>query len=223
MNVLLVSAHESVQSYNGALRNISFGVLERAGHKMLDSDLYAIHFNPVASQTDFAQHTQSSANYMFEQKRSNNTGHGFSPDIEAEMEKVRAADLIIMQFPLWWGGPPAMMKGWFDRVLSMGFAWDDSHRYDTGLLRGKRVLPVVTVGDPASFYSPEGMHRASVEQHLYGVLHNTLAFCGFSVYRPLIVANTTAASRDELEAVLDTYRGVLEQIDTYDDFVYRPA
>ena len=94
----------------------------------------------------------------------------------------------------------------------MGFAWNADARFDKGLLRGKRALIVTTVGDPESFYSVDGMHRASVEQHLYSLTHNTLAFCGLDVLESFIVHNTTAASKEDLETSVERYRTMLQSI-----------
>jgi NAD(P)H dehydrogenase (quinone) len=221
MTILLVSAHDDPRSLVGALQNTALAVLERADHTVLVTDLYGQGFNPVASNIDFKTKSSVHANYMFEQQRSVNINSGFSPDIQAEMSKVAQADLIIFHFPLWWASTPAILKGWFDRILAMGFAWNSDARYSTGLMRGKRALLVTSVGDPASYYQADGMHRATVEQHLYGLSHNTLAFCGFDVLRPVILANTTAASEDELSEDIKAYAKLLQTIDEYTDYIYK--
>lgn len=218
---MIVSAHDDPKSLVGALHNTALGVLERAGHKLAISDLYAMSFNPVASSIDFLTNSAGHANYMFEQQRAVNTATGFSPDIQAEMDKLKASDMIIFHFPLWWAGPPSIMKGWIERVMAMGFAWNSDARYSNGLMKGKTAFIVTTVGDPTSFYSAEGMHKATVEQHLYGLLHNTLAFCGFSVLSPFVIDNTTASSVYDLEDKVNEYAKILGEIDKYDNYVYK--
>jgi len=221
MTILLVSAHDDPRSLVGALKNTALATLERAGHKVLVTDLYAQGFNPVASSIDFKTKPSVHANYMFEQQRSINTNNGFSPDIEAEMIKVAQADLIIFHFPLWWASVPAILKGWFDRVFAMGFAWNAEARYSTGLLRGKRALLVTTAGDPASYYQTDGMHRATVEQHLYGLAHNTLAFCGLDVLQSVVVSNATAASDTELAEDVKAYAQLLQTLEQETDYIYK--
>lgn len=221
MNALIISAHDDTKSFVAALHNTALGVFERTQDRVMVSDLYAQQFNPVASKIDFKTSSGTHANYMFEQQRAVNTGSGFSPDLQAEMDKVKKADIIIIHFPLWWGGPPAILKGWFERVLAMGFAWNSNSRYSKGLLKGKKVLLTVSVGDPESYYSAEGMHRATVEQHLYSLTHNTLAFCGFDVFKPYVVSNVTAADQDELENKIEAYRELLQMIHTYDSYIYK--
>lgn len=221
MTILLVSAHDDPRSLVGALQNTALATLERAGHKVLVTDLYAAGFNPVASSLDFKTKPGVRANYMFEQQRSINTNSSFSPDIQSEMNKVSQADLIIFHFPLWWGSVPAILKGWFDRIFAMGFAWNADARYNNGLLRGKRALLVAAAGDPASYYSAEGMHRASVEQHLYPLAHNTLAFCGLDVLKSVVILNTTAASEEELAEDITSYAHLLGTINQETDYIYK--
>jgi NAD(P)H dehydrogenase (quinone) len=223
MNILIVSAHDDTKSFVAALHNTALGVLERAQHTVVVSDLYAQQFNPVASSLDFTTSSGTHANYMFEQQRAVNTGGGFSPDVDGEMKKVKDADIIIIHFPLWWGGPPAILKGWFDRVFAMGFAWNGDKHYENGLLSGKKVLVTVSAGDPGSFYTAEGMHGATVEQHLYGLTNGTLAFCGMDVYKPFVVTNVTAAEQAELEKRVEDYRDLLQSIDSYSSYIYKHA
>lgn len=223
MNILVVSAHDDPKSFVAALHNTALGVFERSEHKTVVTDLYAQQFNPVASSLDFKTKSASHANYMFEQQRAVNVGNSFSPDILEEMEKIKAADIVVIHFPLWWGATPTILKGWFERVLAMGFAWNADSRYSNGLLKGKKVLLAVSVGDPESYYSRDGMHKATVEQHLYSLTHSTLAFCGFDVYKPFIIHNVTAASQSDLEEQVETYRKLLESLSTYQDFVYKHA
>jgi len=221
MKVLVVSAYLSPQSLTASLHNVALGALERAGHTVSVTSLYAQQFNPVASSLDFAVTSGAAANYMFEQQRTANTTSGFSPDIVAEMQKVSDADIILFHFPLWWGAPPAILKGWFDRIFAMGFAWDADHRYESGLLRGKRALLCITTGDPDAYYAPEGMHRASIVQHLYPLLHGTLAFCGMDVFQPIIVSNVTAADRGDLETKTKDYQTIITRIEQFNKYLYK--
>lgn len=219
----MVTAHDDPKSYVASLHNSALSVLERAGHTVVNSELYVQKFNPVTSSLDFNTSSGAHADYMYEQQRAINTGSGFSPDIQAEMDKVKSADLIILNFPLWWGGPPAILKGWLDKVLAMGFAWNADSKYQQGLMRGKKVLVTLAVGDPESFYGPNGMHRASVQQHLYGLLHSTLAYCGFDVLSPFVVMNTTAAAPEELASSLEQYSKFLSNIESTSSFIYKQA
>lgn len=223
MNILIVSAFMSPKSLTASLHNAALGTLERDGHSVAVTSLYSQQFNPVASSMDFTTSSGVAANYMFEQQRTANTHSDFSPDIQAEMKKISDADIILFHFPLWWGGVPAIMKGWFERVFAMGFAWDAGHRYENGLLRGKRALVCLSSGDPDAYYSAEGMHRASIVQHLYPLLHGTLAFCGLDVLQPIIISNVTASDTDQTQEQIKEYQTILGSIEQFNKYLYKHA
>jgi NAD(P)H dehydrogenase (quinone) len=222
MNVFFVYAHEDPKSFGAALHNRALSYFERNGHKTVVSDLYAAGFHPIAAKWDFVVSGGAHQNYMLEQRRAaSEQDGGFAADIRDEISKIRAADLIIVEFPLWWSAPPAMMKGWFDKVFAMGIAWDGDHRYSNGLLVGKNVLVVTTAGDPERNYSKEGIHGATVEQHLYPLLHSTLAHAGLDVLKPFIVHNLTASADDQLLQYLADFEEYLDVTVKNPTYVYK--
>ena len=149
-------------------------------------------------------------NYMLEQKHASALEMSFSPDIVGEIEKVKAADLILFVAPLWWMGLPAIMKGWFDRVLAMGFAWDGGKFYESGLLRGKQAMLILSCGHPPDYYSPSGLHKATMTQMLHPINFGTLAFCGMNVHEPYVAMNVLGANQSSLAQVLKDLQFRLE-------------
>ena len=99
------------------------------------------------------------------------TAADLSDDVLAEQRKIRWADTLVFQFPLWWFGPPAILKGWFDRVLVQGFAFGlrrpDGRiaRYGEGGLAGKRAMVITSAGSRAA---PSG--RAASRGHQRGAV-----------------------------------------------------
>jgi NAD(P)H dehydrogenase (quinone) len=187
MNVLIVYAHPEPNSFNATLKDQAVAVLQKQGHQVKISDLYAQHFKPQAEQTDFLETSDpQNFNYMLEQGNAVKNKL-FIPEIIAEQEKVTWADLILFQFPIWWFSPPAILKGWFDRVFALDFAWGFSKIYKDGLLAGKKALVSVTTGGPAEAYAKIGMHGRTIEEVLYNVTYGTLYFCGMTVL-PLFVS-----------------------------------
>ncbi len=89
------------------------------------------------------------------------TAGALTEDVKAEQEKLLWADMLILQFPLWWYHMPAILKGWVDRVYAFGFAYGVGERSDThwgdrfgeGTLAGKRAMLFVTVGGWATHYA----------------------------------------------------------------------
>lgn len=85
-------------------------------------------------------------------------------DIREEQAKLAAAELLVFQFPLWWYGPPAILKGWLDRVLTEGFAFGDldptlgvPRRFGVGGRVGRRALVVVTAGEDEGSLGTRGI------------------------------------------------------------------
>lgn len=92
--------------------------LKRRGWEVAVSDLYAMNFNPVISRKDITGKLKDPGNFQYPAETALAYKEGrLSPDIVAEQKKVEAADLVIFQFPLQWFGVPAILKGWFERVL----------------------------------------------------------------------------------------------------------
>ncbi|MDQ3093763.1 MAG: NAD(P)H-dependent oxidoreductase [bacterium] len=218
MRILSVYAHEDARSLTAALRNTAEQVLVRAGHQVVTSDLYGLGFQPVAQKWDFSTLSGGHYNYMFEQQAASRAGGKFAPDVLAEINKLHEADMVLFHFPLWWGGPPAILKGWFDRILAMGFAWDGEHIFENGKLRGKRAFCVVTTGEPASYYQSEGVQKNNVRSILQPVLHGTLAFCGFDVIEPHIVHGVTSMQAEQAQAEIDQFASRMSQVISNPEF-----
>ena len=202
MNVLVVYAHNEPTSLVSAMKNTVTEVLSEKGNRVVVSDLYGQGFSPVAQKWDFATTTGEHFNYMLEQKHAAKLSMSFSPDIAGEIEKVQNADLVIFVAPVWWMGVPAILKGWFDRVLAMGVAWDSGKFYENGLLRGKQAMLALSAGHPTEYYQPDGAHRASVNQILHPINWGTLGFCGLNVHEPFVATNVLGLDQPGREKVL---------------------
>lgn len=189
MNIFVVYAHHEPSSFTSALKNLATEVLGQQGHSVVISDLYGQGFSPLAQKWDFVTTSGRHFNYMFEQKHAANLDMAFSPDIVGEIQKLRAADLVLFVTPIWWFSVPAILKGWFDRVLAMGVAWDGGKIYEDGLLRGKQSMIIAAAGGPGEYYHEQGRHRATAVQVLHPINHGTLAFCGMDVHEPFVAMN----------------------------------
>lgn len=210
MNVLIVYAHHEPTSFTSALKNVSLKILETNQQAVSVSDLYSQGFQAVASKIDFNETSGEHFNYMSEQKYASLHNMSFSPDIADEIEKLKHADLIIFHFPLWWSSVPAILKGWLDRILVMGVAWDGRDLiYSNGLLRGKQALTVVTTGEPIEHYQPEGLHKGTVEQMLHPLLYGTFAYCGLDVLQPYVIHDVLNKTDDQRNQMLELYASYL--------------
>ena len=123
MKVFIVHAHHEPKSFNGALTEAAVAALTDAGHEVRVSDLYAMDFAPVSDRRNFT--TVGEADYLKQQVEESHASKndGFAADIEAELEKLDWCDGMIFQFPIWWIGLPAILKGWVDRYLPWAYLW----------------------------------------------------------------------------------------------------
>ena len=123
MKVFLVYAHPNPLSLNATLKDHAIAVLQREGHEVRVSDLYAMKWKAVADAGDFPERDLSlPLHYVTASGEAYEDGTQ-SRDIAEEQEKLKWADAVVFQFPLWWFGLPAILKGWFDRVFAYKFAY----------------------------------------------------------------------------------------------------
>ncbi len=212
MTILSVYAHHEPSSITARLKNTAIVTLLKQGHTVLETDLYGSGFAPRAEKYDFNTLSGEHFNYMLEQKHSALNNMSFAPDILAEIDKINQADVIIFHAPLWWFSVPAVLKGWFDRVLAMGVAWDGGSIYDKGLLRGKSALMCVVAGGPEEYFRPEGKHKASIEQILHPIQHGTLAFCGLNVHEPFVVLDSFSKNAEQIQELTSLYEFKIEHL-----------
>lgn len=194
MNTLIVFAHPNASSFNHALlKNILLG-LNDAGHAVRVKDLYADNFNPVLRGDELSQ-----------------TREGATPEyILAEQADVLWADSLIFIYPLWWFGPPAILKGWFDSVLSYGFAFKHHEGDLCGLLNHSKALVVITAGS-----SEEWFEQQDAKDIIYRpVTQGTLGFCGVSNVCSQVFFNLSAKSDLECAEILTKAYGWGEHWDT---------
>jgi NAD(P)H dehydrogenase (quinone) len=211
MNVLIVRAHPEPRSFNGALFEAAAETLRAAGHAVTVSDLYRMGFNPVSDRGNFLTvkdpeylKLQLEETYATEQQ-------GFAPEIEAEIRKIEACDLMILQFPLWWFGLPAILKGWFDRVLAMSRTYGYGNIYQTGKFRGKRALLSLTTGGPEAAYIKGGFN-GDIEAILRPIQRGILEFVGFDVLAPHIVYGPVRVDDATRQAWLAEWKSRLQEI-----------
>lgn len=210
MNILVVYAHHEPGSLVASLKNVGVSAMQSLGHQVVESDLYGMGFHPIANKYDFSTLSGGHFNYMLEQKHSAENSWSFSPDIVEQMQQVQMADLIIFYTPVWWFSVPAIMKGWMDRVLTMGFAWDAGKIYEEGPLRGKKAMLVAVAGGPAEYYQPLGRHKATLRQVMHPILHGTLSFCGMDVLDPFFVFSSMNKTPEEYASLLESHKAVIE-------------
>lgn len=134
MNVLVILAHPTRGSFNHAIAETVVSTLEQLGHSGVFHDLYAEGFNPILSAGDILSDE-------------------INPVIAEHCEQLAAADGIILVHPNWWGMPPAILKGWVDRVVRPEVAYrfeegDDGEGIPIGLLKAGAAVVFNTSNTP---------------------------------------------------------------------------
>ncbi len=184
MHVLIVFCHPEPNSFNGALRDVAIETLTNQGHSIEISDLYAEAFNPVEGPIHFRDRADPDMFFPLTEQRHAFESGALPDDIRREISRLERADLVILQFPLWWHAQPAMIKGWFDRVFVYGGLYSGGMRYDRGRFPDKRVICSVTTGAPAPTFSRHG--RSGYIVTLMWPIHYSLYYLGVQVLPPQI-------------------------------------
>lgn len=198
MNVLLVYAHPEPKSLNGSLKDFVVRRLEAAGHAVQVSDLYAMQWKASLDENDSLDGKLGERfDPSLDSKHAYKNGRQ-SEDIAREQDKLRWADAVILQFPLWWFSMPAILKGWVERVYAYGFAYgvgehSDAHwgdRYGEGMMAGKRAMLIVTTGGWESHYGARGIN-GPIDDILFPIQHGMLYYPGFDVLPPYLIYRTS--------------------------------
>ncbi len=136
MNVLVVLAHPDQGSFNHAVARAAARALERLGHAVVFHDLYAEGFDPVLPAAEIARDAP------------------LPEAVQRHCAELADADGIVIVHPNWWGQPPAILKGWIDRVVRPGVAYafqedDSGEGVPVGLLRARAAVVLNTSNTPA--------------------------------------------------------------------------
>lgn len=212
MNILIVHAHPEPLSFTTALKDHAVQVLENIGHAVEVSDLYAMNFNPVASQADFnGRSNQEYLNYALEQRHASKT-HDLAQDIQIEIEKVQKADLLIFSFPMYWTSVPAILKGWIDRVFVSGIFYGGKRFYNHGGMLGKKAMLSFTLGGRDHMFGQNAIHGA-IDDLLLPIQRGTLAYVGFEVLPPFIAYHVPYITDEARQQLLQQYQQHLQNLE----------
>ncbi len=213
MNVLIIYAHPYPASFNAAMKDRAVEVLGKAGHDVKVSDLYAMRFKATLDMDDFPDPCNRSFFSIANEMMAGFTRGKLAPDVLAEIAKVKWADLLIFQFPIWWSSMPAMLKGWIDRVFVQGFVVNlpNGQVYADGLLKSKKALISTTMGSAMELYTEDGPH-GDLNLHLKSLWHNTFEFCGMEVVPSFYVFNAGEMEEFQVEAELDRWEEYLRRV-----------
>lgn len=182
--LLIIVAHPNKQSFNHALLERATQTLREAGHVVRVQDLYSENFDGVLKASELAALQQGVV----------------AEDVLREQANLTWADGLIIMYPLWWMDRPAILKGWFDRVFTHGFAFRYGPGGVEGMLELEKALVVVTVGSGPEDIAALGMGE---ERLLSAVTTGSLGFAGVSSVEEKVFFSVPSVGDDERAGMLN--------------------
>lgn len=190
MQHLIIIAHPNPQSFNHAILERIKDTLLRLGAKVEVRDLYKIGFNPCFGEADM-----------------NKQHGGHAPhDVVVEQKFIKSADKITFIAPIWWGYVPAILKGYFDRVLTHGFAYTNVNGGVKGLL-GSKKFSIINTFSMANVY-PEENSNVFVDKTLE---KNIFEYCGSPLCFHKMFFNVNDCSQDKRVEMLNDAEKLIEK------------
>ncbi|HDP90327.1 MAG TPA: flavodoxin family protein [Thioalkalivibrio sp.] len=183
MNILIVYAHPNPDSFNHAILERVQAALIDKGYQVRVRDLYAMGFDPVLSGNDLVDI---------------NVGK-LADDVAVEQDMLRWATGLLFIYPVWWFDRPAILKGWFDRVLTRGFAFDYSEDGAVGLLTQQKAAVIMSTG--GTDFELEGQDIEALLAH--PVTEGTFKFCGIQATAHKVLMGVPVAGNAGRRQMLD--------------------
>lgn len=188
MNILIIYAHPNQHSFNRAILETVDATLRERGHATRIHDLYHMQFDCVLDGEDLLRNWRGN----------------LADDVQREQGAVRWAQGLVLIYPIWWFGPPAMLKGWIDRVFTRKFAFDIGAEGMQGLLTHQRALILNTLGGDEATYQQERWHELLVRPIAEGVL----GACGVNKIVHRAFYQVPSISQAERQVMLDEVRAL---------------
>jgi NAD(P)H dehydrogenase (quinone) len=192
MKHALIIAHPAVESFTLTMARTYATALAGHGHTAEIRDLYRMDFDPRLQAGEIPGPA------------------GFEPgdDVKAEREILREARSFAFFYPVWFNAPPAMLKGYIDRVFGMGFGYGMGEDGNEPLLSGRSLVSFSSSGAPKSWMVETGAWdamRKLFDEHVAGV-------CGLAVLDHLHFGGITpGVTAEAVEACADEVRAVAAQ------------
>lgn len=193
MQHLIISAHPNKGSFSNSLVDALRNDSEHNDVKVVVRNLYELDFNPVLSADDLARIKKGET----------------LADVAKEQQIMAESDIISLVYPLWWGSFPAILKGYFDRVLTHGFAFKVDQDGARGLLNGKKAFLHTSMGNSVEEYENKGILKAFRQIHGQEVF----GFVGVEVaghmFYPRISESSPEMKEKYIQEALGFYKTVL--------------
>jgi NAD(P)H dehydrogenase (quinone) len=195
MKHALIISHPGEKSFTLSMAQAYRDAVASLGDEALVRDLYRLGFDPRLASDEIPSPS------------------GFAPreDVKAERELLRDVDVFAFFYPVWFNAPPAMLKGYFDRVFGMGFGYGMGADGNSPLLTGRRMISISSSGAPKSWMVETGAWdamRTLFDEHIAGVCGlAVLDHLHFGAITPNITGDAVKSCANEVrDAVLRRFR-----------------
>ncbi|MBO3698150.1 NAD(P)H-dependent oxidoreductase [Roseivirga sp. E12] len=199
MKIQIIYCHPSQKSYTYEILEQVKSTLVKEELEFEVSDLYAMNF-----QTDMSEEE-------YEREGLVNLDLSIPHDVKEEHQKIEAADCIIFIYPVWWSDCPAKLKGWFDRVYSVGYAY--GYDEQAGTIQPMKTIPygvvICTAGHPNEFLDEIG-----IAESMRNVMIDDRLGKRFTK-KEMIILGGTLNKEDVRLRHIETVKEVGEKIKTY--------
>jgi len=177
--VTIIYAHPYEKSFNHEILVKVKENLTAQNRPYTVLDLYADDFNPVFSKEELSYYSE---------------GRALDPLVQTYQEKITEAQDLVFIFPIWWNDVPAIVKGFFDKVMLKNFAFSDGGAHIEGMLTHIKTAKVITTSEEKTAFIRESTGNA-IEQVL---INATFAHIG--------IKNAEWINRDQISQVSDEER-----------------
>ena len=192
MNTLVVYCHPDPTSFTAAVRDVVVDALSGRGHAVRVRDLYGEGFDPRFSADERRTHLHP----------------GPHPSVSDHADELHWCQHLVLVYPTWWSGQPAMLKGWMDRVWVRGVAWElKRDRVKARLTNVRRITAVTTHGSSkwVNMLEGEGGKRTATRS-LRAVCHRFARTAWIAMY------GMDTASQADRDAFLRRVRSKLSRV-----------
>lgn len=226
---LWIYANPSSPSLNQHLFETGVKTLSEE-YEVMTSNLYAMGFEASLSNRDLGTVGERAApGASFVGLTGKAFAEGQLPDeIKQEQAKLMEADLVVLQFPLWWYGAPAIVKGWIDRVLSNGFAFGGEmdevagvpKRFGDGNFADRRALVVVTAGDDGGTLGPRGV-GGDLDTLMFPITRGVFWYMGMAPFPLHAIYDSDGLSAEQVERETNRFVERLKNLGSEETIPFR--
>jgi NAD(P)H dehydrogenase (quinone) len=190
MNHAVIFSHPNPDSFTASVARTYSHAVADLGHDVIVRDLYRMGFNPLLGMSEISRGS-----------------YGVPPDVAQERDTLRQVDVFTLVYPLWLYAPPAMLKGYLERVFGFGFAYGPGGASANPMLNGRKLLVFTSSGLSAEWGAKSGNFDAL--SSLFD--HHFAAICGLDLLEHVHFSGISDQRPEEIRAHLAKVEQAVKQ------------